>query len=269
MSKTFELLDEQNPHNYEDLGLIITFFEQTIRGTNDTMCVVQATEEGDCVEVHQSYYFKDWDSVKKAYPNLNELLADFSEGQYWFASWRDNERVSYIKELVGSEGMYSADTTVAYDYNDDELEGEPGLKTNTMPAFDNTVIFELKTDYSLEEIGLDLVFFERKIQGTDLVECVVQATEQGREDFEVHEYTFADSWEQMKENFPTLKELLVDLSNTTNWTSKPGERILFIASITGHENLYDVNQTVFYDYEDESPMDEYIAPKKSTKKKVK
>ncbi len=74
----------------------------------------------------------------------------------------------------------------------------------------------------------------------------------------------------MKENFPTLKSMLVKFAHDDKWDAgwRKNERVCFVESIRGNEGLYDVNQVVSYDYEDESDIVEFKEPVKKSKKKV-
>lgn len=115
----FDITKKENPQGYEELGLHFEFYEKKIRGSNTTECVVQATEEGPGIEVHSFLFFKNWQELKKQYPTLKSILVDFSNGPYWFANWRDRERLSYVASVQGNEGLYDVNKTVFYDYQDD------------------------------------------------------------------------------------------------------------------------------------------------------
>lgn len=104
-----------------------------------------------------------------------------------------------------------------------------------------------------EELGLHLVFQEVKIRGSEKVEYQVFVTEEGREGFEVNQTYNFDSWEDMQEQYPTLLDFLYELSDNQHWSAqwRDNDRVYFIASLTGHEGLYDVNKTVWFDAQEE------------------
>ncbi len=102
---------------------------------------------------------------------------------------------------------------------------------------------------SSEELGLHIEFQEVRTRGSDTMFCQVYVTEYGMHGFEVHDtYTF-DSWEEMKEQYPTLMGFLVELACNENWDSawRSYDRIYFIEKMEGNEGLYDLNETVWFD----------------------
>ena len=118
-----------------------------------------------------------------------------------------------------------------------------------------------------EEVGLEIRFEEIKLRGSDKYECVIRATEIGVTVGNVDEILISDSWADFKQNYPTLKDILIQLFPTDSWNPswRKGEtshldpslrkcnRILFINSIYGHEGLYefDENQRVEVDWDTE------------------
>lgn len=122
-----------------------------------------------------------------------------------------------------------------------------------------TVTFELPQDVRFsEELGLNLVFQEVKVRLTDSIIYQVFVTEEGRDGFEVNQtYTF-DSWEDMQEQYPTLKEFLQELSYNQHWCAewRDNDRIYFIKSLTGHDGLYEAHEIVWFDAQEEIKEEE-------------
>lgn len=118
-----------------------------------------------------------------------------------------------------------------------------------------TITFELPQDIRFtEELGLNLVFQEVKVRGSKEVDYQVFVTEEGRDGFEVNQTYSFNSWEDMQEQFPTLKEFLEELSYNQHWSAewRDNDRIFFIQSLTGHEGLYDVTETVWFDAQEQN-----------------
>lgn len=104
-----------------------------------------------------------------------------------------------------------------------------------------------------EELGFNLVFQEVTIRGSKQVEYQVAVKEEGLDGFEVNQTYNFDSWEDMKEQYPTLLDFLYELSDNQHWSAgwRDNDRIFFIASLTGHEGLYDVKKVVWFDAQEE------------------
>lgn len=96
-----------------------------------------------------------------------------------------------------------------------------------------------------EEIGLHITFEETKVRGSEKIHCVVRAIEEGI-GVDVTETLSFDSWEAMKEEYPTLVDMMEEFQYTTSWNAdwRDGNRILFIESIAGHEGLYEYDGKV-------------------------
>lgn len=119
--KTFKLKNKQNPYNHETLGLSMTFFEKKVRNSNETIFCVAVSEDNAEVEVSEEFEFVSWEGLKAEFPTLKSLLVEFSETQKFFASWRENERVSFISSIKGHDGLYETPkATVFYDYKNAE-----------------------------------------------------------------------------------------------------------------------------------------------------
>jgi hypothetical protein len=119
-----------------------------------------------------------------------------------------------------------------------------------------------------EEVGLHLCFYERRMRGSEQISCVVEVMEYGSEvDVELHK--IFDSWDKVKKDFPTLKDMLIDLSYDVRWDAswRNHDRILFIESIEGHEGLYDVDETVFYDLTEKNVAKHRVVEEKKQKTK--
>ena len=119
---------------------------------------------------------------------------------------------------------------------------------------------------SSEEIGLHLCFYERKIRGSNETVCVLEATEEGRDGFEVNDTIAAKSWKDMKKQYPTLIHILEDFARSDNWEAgwREHDRILYVASMEGHEGLYDTNEVVYLDLQE---LHQKKEKKKTAKKK--
>lgn len=96
-----------------------------------------------------------------------------------------------------------------------------------------------------EEVGLHITFEECKLRGATDTTCLVRAVEEGM-GVEVSETLSFDSWEDMKEEYPTLVEMMEDFQCTVSWNAdwRGGNRILFIETIAGHEGLYEYDGNV-------------------------
>jgi hypothetical protein len=92
----------------------------------------------------------------------------------------------------------------------------------------------------MEEIGLTIIFEEIRNRNKTDFRCVVRAIEHGNGDCSVEETLETTSWEDLKNEYPTLEDILNYFFNTYNWSAswRGGDRMLFIESIEGHEGLY-------------------------------
>jgi hypothetical protein len=99
-----------------------------------------------------------------------------------------------------------------------------------------------------EQAGLNLSFYERRLQGSHDICCVLEAVEFG-DQVEVRDNVAFDSWEELKEKFATLHDVLEYFSRSPCWDAswRENDRILFIESIEGHEGLYEINDVVYLD----------------------
>lgn len=91
-----------------------------------------------------------------------------------------------------------------------------------------------------ELLKLKLSFEEVRIRGHEPIHCVLRAEEDASWVF-VTEMLEADSWEKIKERFPTLKDVLSEFFICEVWEagSRGGNRTITISSIEGHEGLYE------------------------------
>lgn len=113
-----------------------------------------------------------------------------------------------------------------------------------------TKIFKLpKNVRSSEELGLHLVFQDVTIRGSQDSHAQVIVTEEGIAGCEVKDTYHFESWDDMKEQYPTLLDFLQELSYNDNWNAawRENDRIFFIETSVGHEGLYDMKKTVWFD----------------------
>lgn len=87
-----------------------------------------------------------------------------------------------------------------------------------------------------EEIGLYFTFEETRIRGSKKFQCVLRAYEMGTSAGHVEEIIVCETWDKFKKNYPTLKDILIQLFPSDSWNPfwRGGERILFVKSIDGH-----------------------------------
>lgn len=114
----FKLTSKQNPNNYEILGFHVSFYEKKLRGQEQTQCIVEFMEDAE-ICLTEICSFDSWDKMKENFPTLKSLLVEFSHDDKWFASWRENERVSFVESITGNEGLYDVNQVVSYDYEDE------------------------------------------------------------------------------------------------------------------------------------------------------
>lgn len=97
----------------------------------------------------------------------------------------------------------------------------------------------------MEEIGLILIFEEIRKRGDEQFTCVLRAIEEGSGDCEAQETIEKSSWDEFKKEFPTLRDILIELFPTNSWEAgwRDGDRLIFIESIDGHEGLYEYDST--------------------------
>lgn len=117
--------------------------------------------------------------------------------------------------------------------------------------------FKLPYDIrSAEEIGLNIIFQEVKIQGQDKTTCQLVVSENSIDNtYEQKDIYDFKSWKAMKKEFPTVLSLLQEFSHNVFWESSSIDynRILFIETSIGHEGLYEINETIWYDNLDAYP----------------
>lgn len=122
-----------------------------------------------------------------------------------------------------------------------------------------------------EEVGLDLVFEETRLRGSKKYYCILRATELGTTAGCIEETISADSWKTFKKQYPTLKDILIELFPRDSWNPswRNGERILFVDSINGHEGLYEFDESqrieVDWDTEVKPDIDASFSRLKKTK----
>lgn len=108
-----------------------------------------------------------------------------------------------------------------------------------------------------EELGLHLVFQDVKIRGSEDSYAQVIVTEEGSAIDVTDTYSF-NSWESMKKSYPTMLDFLKKLSENEFWTARwcYNDRIFLIASSVGHEGLYDMTETVWFDAKEQEAEQE-------------
>ena len=91
-----------------------------------------------------------------------------------------------------------------------------------------------------ELLKLKLTFEEIRIRGQEPIHCVLRAEEDASWVY-VTEMLENESWEKIKELFPTLRDVLVAFFDCEVWEagSRGGNRRITISEITGHEGLYE------------------------------
>lgn len=91
-----------------------------------------------------------------------------------------------------------------------------------------------------EEIGLHLVFEERKTRGRTDVQCGVAITGEGI-GLDVSDFFGASSWGNFVQMYPTLAHVLKKCTTLTHWYvgRRDINRELYIETIEGHEGLYE------------------------------
>lgn len=113
-----------------------------------------------------------------------------------------------------------------------------------------TDIFKLPKNIRFsEELGFNLVFQEVIIRGSKDISYQVTVQEEGKGEFEVNQTYEFKSWQDMKEQYPTMLDFLIELSINPHWDSRwrDYDRIYFIKTSAGHEGLYDMKKTVWFD----------------------
>ena len=102
-----------------------------------------------------------------------------------------------------------------------------------------------------EELGFLLTFYEAIIPGSTEKRCLVQIVEEG-DGMDLIEIDDFQSWDEMKQEFPTLLDYLKALARDSKWDSgwRQYDRIYYIQSITGADALYDCSSLVWFDAKD-------------------
>lgn len=117
-----------------------------------------------------------------------------------------------------------------------------------------TKIFKLPKNVRFsEELGLHLVFQDVTVRGSKESQAQVLVTEEGIGIDVTDTYNF-DSWEDMQQQYPTMLDFLHELSCNEHWNAewRENDRIFFIASSVGHEGLYKMTKTVWFDAQEEN-----------------
>lgn len=89
----------------EEVGLIVEFVEQNIRGSKDRLCIVKVTESS-IVDVMDEWKFNSWENLKARYPDFKSLLKEIFTSDNWRAEWRGGDRIIYAESISGHEGLY-------------------------------------------------------------------------------------------------------------------------------------------------------------------
>lgn len=118
-----------------------------------------------------------------------------------------------------------------------------------------TKVFKLpKNVRSSEELGLHLVFQDITVRGSKESKAQVLVTEEGSFGCEVKDTYNFNSWEDMQKEYPTLLDFLHELSYNDNWNAgwRDNDRIFYIETSIGHEGLYKMTKTVWFDAQEET-----------------
>jgi hypothetical protein len=91
----------------EKIGLFLSFEEIKVRGSENTKFILRATEygTGDC-EVSETLSSTSWEEFKVEFPTLESILSDLFHTTSWSAEWCNNQRILFIEEIEGHEGLY-------------------------------------------------------------------------------------------------------------------------------------------------------------------
>lgn len=89
-------------------------------------------------------------------------------------------------------------------------------------------------------LGIELIFEETKVRGTDKTIFSVHAISDIDGNL-LHEYIDAKDWDDLKTQYPTLKDLLIKIyqSDYFRVLHPEDDGSIFIVSIEGHKGLYD------------------------------
>jgi hypothetical protein len=102
----------------ELVGFHLSFYEIRMRGSKETLYVVEAEESTAEIPVNEKYYFSSWGELKRIHPELIDLLRQFSQSELWDADWRENDRVLFVQSMEGHEGLYDNEEVVYLDLLD-------------------------------------------------------------------------------------------------------------------------------------------------------
>lgn len=102
----------------EEVGLVLSFEETKIRGHDRIFCIMRAIEEGrDGCTSEEILTSESWEKFKEAYPTLKDILIALFPTNSWNAEWRGGNRLLFVNEISGHEGLYHFDEnedTVVY-----------------------------------------------------------------------------------------------------------------------------------------------------------
>lgn len=99
-----------------------------------------------------------------------------------------------------------------------------------------------------DEVSMSFSFYEMKINGTDKIQYVVEATETDAE-VPVWDKLYFSSWDDMKTEYPTLQEILAEFMHSDLWYGN--NSIFYIGDIEGNVGLYDITETVYIDAQED------------------
>lgn len=122
-----------------------------------------------------------------------------------------------------------------------------------------------------EELGFDISFQEVCIRGSKHKLFEVKVTEEGSNEFLLTDTYQFKSWNSMKKQYPNLMDFLKEISNNEKWSAdwRDNDRIFYIKSVEGHEGLYEVNDVVYFDAQEENNKIENPIKEKVKKSKPK
>ena len=92
--------------NIEEIGLIVEFVEQKVRGSEEVTCIVKVKEIGDGDEFMDEFVFDSWEKMTEKYPTFKSLLKEIFLSENWRADWCDGQRLIYAESVEGHQGLY-------------------------------------------------------------------------------------------------------------------------------------------------------------------
>lgn len=95
----------------QKLGIELIFEETKVRGTDETVFSVHAISDIDGNLLHEYIDAKDWNSLKKEYPTLKDLLIKIYLSDYFRVLRQDEDGLIFIVSIEGHKGLYEFNKT--------------------------------------------------------------------------------------------------------------------------------------------------------------